>query len=240
MASNAADGYIGDPLVMAPSRKIQAAEAAVFLFLLVPSLALSLFAVRQGQVGFVLTAFATILRDLSLLALILFFLWRNRESVIRIGWNWRHPLREVVIGALCFIPFNLGATFLQRALLRAGLSSPAHALPSFLEAKGYAELVLATILVLVVAVTEETLFRGYLLLRFQAIVPGAAQAVLLSSAIFAIGHGYEGSAGLVTVGAMGIVFALVYLWRGSLTAPIVMHFLQDFLGIVLLPLLKLK
>jgi membrane protease YdiL (CAAX protease family) len=36
---------------------------------------------------------------------------------------------------------------------------------------------------------------------------------------------------------MGLAFALVYLWRKSLVAPIVMHFLQDFIGIVLLPLL---
>jgi hypothetical protein len=43
-------------------------------------------------------------------------------------------------------------------------------------------------------------------------------------------------AGVVTVGAMGLVFALVYMWRKSLVAPIVMHFLQDFIGIVLLPL----
>ena len=55
----------------------------------------------------------------------------------------------------------------------------------------------------------------------------------------AVGHGCEGSAGLVTVGVMGAVFALVYLWRRSLVAPIVMHFLQYFLSIVLLPLLGL-
>jgi membrane protease YdiL (CAAX protease family) len=34
-------------------------------------------------------------------------------------------------------------------------------------------------------------------------------------------------------------FALVYRWRGSLIAPMTMHFLQDILGIVLLPLLRL-
>jgi membrane protease YdiL (CAAX protease family) len=51
---------------------------------------------------------------------------------------------------------------------------------------------------------------------------------------------YEGSAGLVTVGVMGAVFAVIYLWRRSLVAPIVMHFLQDFLSIVLLPLLGVK
>jgi membrane protease YdiL (CAAX protease family) len=61
--------------------------------------------------------------------------------------------------------------------------------------------------------------------------------VLLSSFIFSLGHGYEGTAGLATVGVMGAAFALVYLWRGSLVAPIVMHFLQDFIGIVLLPYL---
>ena len=64
--------------------------------------------------------------------------------------------------------------------------------------------------------------------------------MVLASAIFALGHGYEGSARLVTVGGMGVVFALVYLWRGSLIAPVVMHFLQDFIGIVLLPLLGEK
>jgi membrane protease YdiL (CAAX protease family) len=66
---------------------------------------------------------------------------------------------------------------------------------------------------------------------------GKVLAVLLASVIFAIGHGYEGSAGIATVGVMGVIFALVYLWRGSLVAPIVMHFLQDFLAIVLLPIL---
>ena len=43
---------------------------------------------------------------------------------------------------------------------------------------------------------------------------------------------------VVTVGVMGLAFGLVYMWRQSLVAPIVMHFLQDFIGIVLLPWLR--
>jgi membrane protease YdiL (CAAX protease family) len=62
--------------------------------------------------------------------------------------------------------------------------------------------------------------------------------VILSSILFALGHGYEGTAGVLTIGFMGLIFALVYLSRRSLVAPIVMHFLQDFGGIVLLPLLR--
>jgi len=92
-------------------------------------------------------------------------------------------------------------------------------------------------MVAVVAVAEETIFRGYLLLRFQTLLRSPALGVLMSSVIFSLGHGYEGSAGLVTVGVMGAVFAVIYLWRRSLVAPIVMHFLQDFLSIVLAPLL---
>jgi uncharacterized protein len=225
---------------MEPSPKIQATEVGVFLLLIMPSLVLSLFVIRQGQLSFVLAAAATIFRDAGLVCLILFFLWRNGEPVSRAGWTWRHPGRELIVGAACFIPMFFGAILLDRLLLRVGLSAAATPLPSFLNDKGPAEALLAALLVTIVAVAEETIFRGYLLLRFLPILRNTTTAVLLSSAIFAVGHGYEGSAGLVTVGVMGAVFALVYLWRGSLVAPIVMHFLQDFLSIVLLPLLGLR
>jgi uncharacterized protein len=225
---------------MEPRRNVQTAEVAVFLLLIVPSLVLSLFVIRQGQLSFVLTATAIIFRDVGLVCLILFFLWRNGETISRIGWTWTRPGRELIIGALCFLPVFLGAALLDRVLLRVGLSPPATPLPSFLNDKGPAEALLAVVLVTVVALAEETIFRGYLLLRFQSILQSAIVSVLLSSVIFTLGHGYEGTAGLVTVGMMGAAFAVVYLWRGSLVAPIVMHFLQDFLSVVLLPLLGLK
>jgi uncharacterized protein len=225
---------------MEPSRKIQATEVAVFLLLIVPSLVLSLFVIRQGHLSFVLTATAIIFRDIGLVCLILFFLWRNGETISRIGWAWTRPGRELIIGVVCFIPVFFGAALLDRVLLRVGLSPPATPLPSFLNDSGPAEALLAVVLVTVVAAAEETIFRGYLLLRFQSVLRSATVSVLIASVIFALGHGYEGTAGLTTVGTMGAVFALVYLWRGSLVAPIVMHFLQDFLSVVLLPLLGLK
>ncbi|HEX4142810.1 MAG TPA: type II CAAX endopeptidase family protein [Pirellulales bacterium] len=234
------DGSIDDHSSIVPNREVQTWEVTVFLFLIVPSMILSLFVIRQGQLSFLLAATATILRDLGLVSLILFFLWRNGESVTSIGWTWRFPLREVLIGVLCFIPVCLSAAFLEWALLRVGLSASATPLPSFLKAQGLAEAPLALLLVTVVALAEETIFRGYLLLRFQFLLGNVTASVLLSSAIFAVGHGYEGSAGVVTIGMMGAVLALVYLWRGSLVASMVIHFLQDFLGIVLLPLLDRK
>ncbi|HEU0186176.1 MAG TPA: type II CAAX endopeptidase family protein [Blastocatellia bacterium] len=219
------------------AHKEQAVEVIIFLILIVPSMVLSLFVVRKGNLSFVLTAVATIFRDLALVSLILFFLWRNGENIERIGWSFRRAGREAALGAALFVPFVFGADLLERILLRLGLSQPATPRPSFLTAEGRAEFLLAAALVAIVAVAEETIFRGYLLLRFQALFRSSALAVLLSSVIFSLGHGYEGAAGLVTVGVMGAVFAIIYLWRRSLVAPIVMHFLQDFLIIVLLPLL---
>jgi membrane protease YdiL (CAAX protease family) len=212
----------------------QLVEVSVFLFLIVPSMALSFFAVKQGSLSFVLVAFATILRDLALVSLILFFLWRNGEPINWIGWTFKNSWKEIGLGIGLYIPFFIVAGFLERALQVAGLSVPSTPLPS-MAAEGTGELLLAIALVAVVALGEETIFRGYLILRLKAITTSPTAAALLSATIFSLGHGYEGSAGVVTVGVMGVIFALIYLWRQSLVAPIVMHFLQDFIGIVLLP-----
>jgi len=223
-----------------PSRREQLIEVGVFLFLILPSLALSFFAVKQGQVGFVLTAVATILRDLGLVALILFFLWHNQEALRTIGWTLRRGWQDAALGAVLFIPMFFGAALLEQFLHSIGFSVPSTPLPSSLTAQGPGEIILAVLLVIVVAVAEETMFRGYLIRRFRGVTASTALAVILSAVVFSLGHGYEGTAGVVTVGTMGLVFALVYVWRGSLVAPMVMHFLQDLISIVVLPLVQGK
>src|SRR5262245_18422241 len=127
------------------ARKDQAVEVALFLFLIVPSMVLSLFAMRQGILGFGLLAVAFSFRDLGLVCLILYFLWRNGENVERIGWSLRRAGREVALGVALFIPFVFGTALLEAGLLRLGLSRPATPLPSFLTAKGSAEFLLAAV-----------------------------------------------------------------------------------------------
>jgi membrane protease YdiL (CAAX protease family) len=94
--------------------------------------------------------------------------------------------------------------------------------------------------VVVVALAEEIIFRGYLILRFRTVTGSLPAASLISAAIFSSGPGYKGPARVITVGMPGFVFGLIYVWRKTLVAPIVMHFLQDFIGIVLMPLLGMK
>ena len=219
-----------------PGRREQVFELLVFLFMIVPSMVLSFFAINRGSVSFTLTAAATIVRDLALVSLILFFIWRNREGVSAIGWDFEDFWREALLGVLLFIPVFFGAALLDQFLQSIGFSAPSTPLPTTPTVESFSETILALVLVVVVAFAEETIFRGYMILRLEGIFNSPAWAVILSAVIFSLGHGYEGSAGVITVGAIGTAFAVVYFWRRSLMAPMVMHFLQDFLSIVLLPL----
>jgi membrane protease YdiL (CAAX protease family) len=221
------------------SRRENALEVAAFLFLIGPSLVYSFL--PSSDTGsaplFSFTAIATILRDLSLVTLILFFLRCNREAVLRIGWTLRHAWRDFFLGVVLFVPLFFGAGWLDYFLNSIGFTSPPQSSPSLTPTLDIMDLVLAILLVIVVAIAEETIFRGYLINRLSSVFGSTAVGLILASVIFSIGHGYEGTAGVVTVGVMGLVFGLVYLWRKSLVASMTMHFLQDFLSIVLMPFL---
>jgi uncharacterized protein len=219
-------------------RRDEFVELGVFLLLIVPSMALSFFAVRQGELPFPVVAVATISRDLGLVALVFFFLSRNGEPLTAVGWTGRGILREIALGVGLFVPLLVGTQVLESVLRTAGLSAPQTPAPELVPVPDVGQLLLAVVLVVVVAVSEEIIFRGYLLLRFSHLLRARWGAVVLSAVIFSIGHGYEGGVGVVTVGVVGLVLALVYRWRQSLVAPMVMHFLLDFLPIVLVPLLN--
>lgn len=218
-----------------PRRRHQL-ELATFLLLVVPGLVLGQVTAASRQT-FVLTGVATILNDLALSALVLFFVWSGGESLASIGWTTRRAGREAVLGVLLYLPM-LGLLALLGWLLHGLGIGTSGSRPDFLEPRTPAELVLACVLVIVVACAEETIFRGYLLLRLRELTRSTTAAVVIASLLFASGHTYEGVGGVIAVGLMGVVFALVYVWRKSLVAPVVMHFVQDFLGLVIAPWLS--
>ncbi len=221
----------------APSRKMIVLELCVFLFLIVPSMVLSFFVGGEDKISFVLLAVSAIFRDLALLSLVLFFAWRDQEPLRRLGLNSKDLARNIVLGLALYFPFLVVIGLVEQLLTALGLSQPSEPGPSYFHVGGRWELALAVVLVMVVAVSEETIFRGYLIRRLHMATGNTAAAVLLAAVVFALGHGYEGSLGMITVGVMGLIFSLIYLWRQSLVAPMVLHFLQDFLAIVVAPYL---
>ena len=215
-----------------PGKKIQAVEVMVFLLLIVPPMVLSFFSDKQANVRFAEVAISSILNDFALLSLVFYFIWRNQESLAAVGWSFDHLRGDIALGLVLFVPVYLGANALASYLHETGLSAPTKE-PSFLAGRGFPHVLMALLIVTVVAVVEETVFRGYLMRRFEAVTASRGAAVILSAFVFSLGHGYEGMAGVISVFALGVVFALIYLWRKSLVALITIHFLTDFTSIVL-------
>jgi membrane protease YdiL (CAAX protease family) len=99
-------------------------------------------------------------------------------------------------------------------------------------------------LALFAGVYEEVVFRGFLLGRLRAglarVPPraGGAAAVVLSSAAFAAGHGYQGALGLAQTFAAGVALALLATYRRSIWPCIVAHVTIDAFGLVALHFLR--
>jgi membrane protease YdiL (CAAX protease family) len=79
---------------------------------------------------------------------------------------------------------------------------------------------------LAAGVCEEIVYRGYLLAYFDSLA-GPAGAVLASTFIFGLGHAYQGAAGIMRTGVMGLLFAGAYMATGNLVAPVLVHAVND-------------
>lgn len=75
-------------------------------------------------------------------------------------------------------------------------------------------------------ICEETLYRG-LLLAILAAAVGTWPAVILSSAIFGLGHAYQGWKGICKTATAGLVLALLAVGSGSLFIPMLLHAIGD-------------
>lgn len=218
----------------AGDRRVYRLETLVFLLVLLPWMGFALAGASPQRADFALVAVVIMLHDLALTALALYLVWRAGEGFGAIGWLGRNFGREALLGVALFIPLFAGVALVQTVLRAAGLAEPS-APPAFLLPDTSAERILALLLLVVVAVAEETVFRGYLLRRLSQASGSVGFAVVLSTVIFAFGHTYQGALGIVAVAVIGGAFALIYLWRGSLVAPMVMHFIQNFLGLIVAP-----
>jgi uncharacterized protein len=74
---------------------------------------------------------------------------------------------------------------------------------------------------------EEFVFRGYLLQQLTHWLRSAGVAVGVSALLFAGMHFYEGSAAVVQIGGLGMVYGIVAARRGNLRQVMIAHFFQD-------------
>lgn len=86
-------------------------------------------------------------------------------------------------------------------------------------------------------VSEELVFRGFLLVYFSFYLPhlNTAEKVLLTSLVFGFAHIYQGWKGVVGAGILGLVLAGLYLTTGSLLLPVVIHAAADYRALLIFP-----
>lgn len=82
------------------------------------------------------------------------------------------------------------------------------------------------ILSVTAGVTEEIIFRGFLIATFSLFLPMIAAAIA-AVILFGLGHIYQGVSGVLRTSLIGGVLAAIYLLGGSLWPAILFHILID-------------
>ncbi len=79
-------------------------------------------------------------------------------------------------------------------------------------------------------ISEEVCFRGFVITRLNLITGSIWPGLFLGSLSFGISHGYQGGGGVVMISIYGLLFAFLFVARGSLVPCIIAHSLQDILA----------
>lgn len=85
---------------------------------------------------------------------------------------------------------------------------------------------------LTAGITEEIIYRGFLIFAFSYLFPDLSiwYVLILSSVLFGLAHTYQGLAGVVRTTVVGLLFAGLYVGLGSILPLIVLHFLIDYVA----------
>lgn len=180
---------------------------------------------RDGQfsLSFVVTMS---LADTVLLIGLMVVLTRAHGDSVKELWLGRRPLlRETLLG-LALVPwiFLMVVVLLNALRLLAPALHNVETNPMEQLASGGAMNAAAFALVAIVAGgVREELQRAFLLRRFELYLGGARAGVIVLSVAFGLGHAVQGWDAAVTTGALGAVWAVLYLRRRSSVAPLISH-----------------
>ena len=162
-----------------------------------------------------------------------------RDLGLRWATSWGDLVKGAGIVALVFVLSAVMSALVQFVLL------PALGLPVERTFPDVSTLTLYLIMIALVWTTnafgEEMVFRGFLMSRFAAIFGGSrvawVVAALAQAVIFGLGHAYQGLAGVIITGVVGLVFGLSYLLaRRNLWPVIIAHALINTWGLTALHL----
>ena len=147
-------------------------------------------------------------------------------------WSARSPLATAHGSRQAFILMVVAASVVASVDRKAATS--AEGWMPYVGAASRAQLVGFMVIALIGApIAEELCFRGLLYNKLRQKLPGFV-AVLVQAALFGLSHSPLGITLVYATSAVGLAFGLVYQWRKTLLAPILMHSSVNAMGTALL------
>lgn len=163
--------------------------------------------------------------DTALLVALMVWLTRLHGASVKDLWLGNRPVRGEAVRGLTLVPLVfvmvvalLGAMRMFAPWLHNVSVNPLEQLAA---TPGQAAL-FAVVAILAGGVREE-LQRAFLLVRFEQHLGGARVGIIVLSVAFGLGHVVQGWDAVITTGVLGAFWAVIYLRRRSVVAPVVSH-----------------
>jgi uncharacterized protein len=186
----------------------------------------------DGQLNISYVVILSVGDAVLLIGLIILMLRAHGERPRAILFGWRRPAKEIGLGvALIFAALGIGAALLlsMRQVAPSLHTVPDNPLAALLRSPRDAWLF--ALVVLVAGGVREEIQRGFLLHRFSVWLGGPTVGVVVTSVAFGAGHLMQGVDAAIATGALGAFWAVIYLRRRSVLAPMVSHAGFDLLQI---------
>jgi membrane protease YdiL (CAAX protease family) len=213
---------------------LEVALVATAGFIVVP-LVLALFGLSpHGILNNITNMTILLLAEATVTLLLIRLLMALRGEVpSKIGWSCPDLLKEVGIGLLA-IPVLFAATFLVKVSFQVFFPYWATVHNPLLELiKTDRDLALLILASIYAGGLKEEVQRAFVLTRFRDSLGGIYVGLILWSLFFGYGHTLQGIDNAVGAGILGLLFGLLFIWRKTLTAPIVAHAMYDILTLTL-------
>jgi membrane protease YdiL (CAAX protease family) len=157
-------------------------------------------------------------------------LYHRRQFIISVlgPFTRQNLLRDLAIGIATYIGALCLLAFLNLAIRLTPLHLT-HKSDVVLAMAPHTptELTLWMVVSLAAGICEEFVFRGYLQRQLTCWFRSVPIAIGVASLFFGCLHSYQGTAGVLQVTALGLIYGIIAAWRGNLRSVMIAHFLQD-------------
>lgn len=176
----------------------------------------------QLQIGFVATL--SLVDSVALVSLMALFLYAHGENPRDLFLGRRRVISEVRLGLpLVFVALGLGLAILATIRRFAPSLHTVENNPLEQLLRTPRDAWIFAVVVVVAGGVREELQRAFLLRRFEVWLGGATAGVLATSIVFGAGHLIQGVDAAIATGLLGAFWAVTYLRRRSIVAPMVSH-----------------